>query len=141
MRRSRVAGWLTTAGLVAIPCAIVAAAAPPADQESGRALFVTYCASCHGTGGRGDGPAAAGLRTPPADLTMFAARNGGRFPAERTRRIIDGREAGVRAHGNLEMPVWGDAFRRREGLSDAASRARVDAIVGYLESIQQRSGD
>ena len=35
----------------------------------GKALFARGCASCHGDGGRGDGPAAAGLDPPPANLT------------------------------------------------------------------------
>ena len=36
---------------------------------SGTALFRTHCATCHGPGGRGDGPGGAGLPRPPADLT------------------------------------------------------------------------
>jgi putative copper export protein/mono/diheme cytochrome c family protein len=35
----------------------------------GQALFPTYCSSCHGPHGGGDGPAAAALRIKPADLT------------------------------------------------------------------------
>jgi putative copper export protein/mono/diheme cytochrome c family protein len=35
----------------------------------GAALYPQHCASCHGSEGRGDGPAARGLRIPPADLT------------------------------------------------------------------------
>lgn len=35
----------------------------------GARLYPEHCASCHGTEGHGDGPAAAGLRIPPADLT------------------------------------------------------------------------
>jgi copper resistance protein D len=35
----------------------------------GQTLFRTQCTSCHGAGGRGDGPAAAGLPRQPADLT------------------------------------------------------------------------
>ena len=35
----------------------------------GAALFRTHCATCHGAGGRGDGPGGAGLPRPPADLT------------------------------------------------------------------------
>ena len=35
----------------------------------GAALYPDHCAACHGTSGRGDGPAAAGLPEPPADLT------------------------------------------------------------------------
>jgi len=109
--------------------------------ESGRTLFATYCASCHGTTGRGDGVMAEALRVRPGDLTGFAAKNGGVFPAEKTRRIINGRERGVRTHGSPDMPVWGDAFRRREGLSEEAAQTRIDAIVQYLASIQVRSGD
>jgi mono/diheme cytochrome c family protein len=35
----------------------------------GAGLYSSHCASCHGTSGRGDGPAAKSLRIPPADLT------------------------------------------------------------------------
>jgi len=35
----------------------------------GAALYSSHCAGCHGPTGRGDGPAAAGLTRPPADLT------------------------------------------------------------------------
>jgi hypothetical protein len=38
------------------------------------------------------------------------------------------------------MPVWGDAFRRtRDGLSEEAARARIDALVRYLEAIHERA--
>ncbi len=106
--------------------------------EGGRALYTTYCASCHGTSGRGDGPVAAQLVTKPANLAEFAVHNGGVFPAERLHRIIDGQEMNARAHGSMEMPVWGDAFRRREGLSEEAASARIDAIIQYLRVIQER---
>ena len=35
----------------------------------GAELYRAHCASCHGVGGRGDGPAGAGLTSRPADLT------------------------------------------------------------------------
>ena len=47
-------------------------AAPPQDPEAvarGRTLFMENCMRCHGATGKGDGPDAAGLRPPPADLT------------------------------------------------------------------------
>jgi mono/diheme cytochrome c family protein len=115
-------------------------ARPSQSSGAGAALFRTYCASCHGSDARGAGPVTAQLRRMPPSLTTFALRNGGLFPSERVRRIIDGRD--VPAHGSYEMPVWGDAFRRtREGLSDQAVSARIDAIVRYLESIQERATD
>jgi mono/diheme cytochrome c family protein len=116
----------------------------PAVQRSapdeGRALFLTYCSSCHGRDGRGDGPVAPSLKVPPQDLTKFAQRNGGSFPLDLTRRIVDGRDPRARTHGPVGMPVWGDAFVKREGLSEGEARSRIEAIVRYLDSIQERSG-
>ncbi|MBI4011033.1 MAG: CopD family protein [Candidatus Rokubacteria bacterium] len=40
-----------------------------ASIAEGLALYRAHCAPCHGAGGRGDGPAGAGLRPRPADLT------------------------------------------------------------------------
>ena len=108
-----------------------------ADTTEGRLLFTTYCASCHGLGGIGQGPAAAAMRRPLPDITGLALANGGVFPLERTRRIIDGRE--IESHGNRDMPVWGDAFKAVPGgHSDATVRARINAIVEYLAAIQRR---
>jgi mono/diheme cytochrome c family protein len=106
--------------------------------DLGAQLFRTHCATCHGTSAAGDGPLAEQLRRVPPDLTKFTARNGGVFPSERVHRIIDGRD--VPSHGTRQMPVWGDAFREsRDGLSDQAVKARIEAIVRYLQGIQQRA--
>jgi len=108
------------------------------DSLIGKDSFEANCATCQGADARGAGPMADHLRHLPPSLTSFAVRNGGVFPSERLKRIIDGRD--VPAHGSFEMPVWGDAFRRtREGLSAEAAAARIDAIVKYLETIQERA--
>jgi mono/diheme cytochrome c family protein len=106
---------------------------PVATAADGAALFRTYCANSHGTSARGDGAMAGQLRRTPPDLSTFATRNGGVFPAERLRQVIDG--TGVTAHGDREMPVWGAVFKRSSG-GDAA--ARIDAIVRFLAQLQQR---
>lgn len=109
-------------------------------NDPGSQLFRTYCATCHGTTARGNGPLADSLRHVPPDLTTYTARNGGVFPSERLRRIIDGRD--VQTHGDRDMPVWGDAFKSsRGGFSDESVAARIAAILRYLEGIQVRSGD
>jgi len=106
----------------------------------GAQLFTTHCAVCHGTDARGTGTATSELRRRPPDLTGYTARNGGVFPRERLYQIIDGRY--VTSHGDRDMPIWGDAFSRsREGLSDAAVKTRIDAIVGYIEGIQRRGAE
>jgi mono/diheme cytochrome c family protein len=111
------------------------------DTRSGQMLFKTFCASCHGTSARGDGPMAGLLRVAPPDLTRIAIRNGGAFPAERVYRIIDGRAA-IGSHGTLEMPVWGNVFASPAEGGDAVSVAtKIRDLVSYLEAIQERRAE
>lgn len=106
----------------------------------GAQAFLTYCSSCHGATARGDGPIAGEFRRRLPDLTQYSTRNGGVFPSERLRRIIDGRD--ITAHGTRDMPVWGDAFRvMAGGLSAQEIEARIDAIVEFLRGIQQRPAE
>jgi mono/diheme cytochrome c family protein len=106
-------------------------------QDLGRQLFRTHCAACHGATGRGNGPMAEQLRRTPPDLTKYTARNGGVFPRERVNRIVDGRD--VPSHGDRDMPVWGDVFRQVGRGSAGDVNRRVEAIVRYLEAIQERA--
>jgi mono/diheme cytochrome c family protein len=115
------------------------AEAQSTSAQTGDYLFRTYCAACHGTSARGDGPLADSMRRRPANLTEIARRNNGVFPAEEVFRIIDGRQP-VRGHGGPDMPVWGDVFARSEGGADpAVVERRIKALVAYLESIQART--
>jgi mono/diheme cytochrome c family protein len=112
-----------------------------AEPRDGASLYRTYCASCHGTSGRGDGAMAQYLRIPPADLTLIQRQNRGTFPSERVANVIDGRQA-VRAHGPSDMPIWGDAFARSPIVGDEpAIEAKIRALVTFLDSIQQRPAD
>lgn len=43
-------------------------------SNSGKAMFETYCAVCHGKDGKGDGPAASAMKIPPFDLTTRAEK-------------------------------------------------------------------
>jgi len=105
------------------------------DGTDGAQLFRNHCASCHGANGHGDGPAAFSLRKPPADLTKFAHANGGVFPVDRLKRIIDGR--GVPSHGDRDMPVWGVTLRNA-GNGDGSVEARIEALVRYIQALQER---
>jgi len=108
-----------------------------ASAAAGNTVYLLYCASCHGTGARGDGPVAGAMRVRPADLTRIAARNGGRFPDEAVMRAVDGRTE-VPGHGDRTMPVWGDALGLVKGgnLSPATARDRIESVVRYLATIQ-----
>ena len=119
----------------------------PAEEEYikiGGVLYEFSCASCHGLGGRGDGPAAGELKTPPADLTQLSRSNGGVFPMDFVIETIDGRNT-VRAHGSAEMPVWGivfltdfERFTLDTGSDDEAmARRRIKQLADYVATIQQ----
>jgi hypothetical protein len=83
----------------------------------------------------------APTRTPkPADLTTIAKKNSGTFPFEATVRIIDGR-ATLRAHGDPDMPVWGEIFRDNpawEMTRRAGVRGTLVLITEYLQRIQEK---
>lgn len=49
--------------------ASVAAEGRPGDPERGKGVYLEICAACHGPGGKGDGPRAAGLPVRPRDHT------------------------------------------------------------------------
>ncbi|HEY7511795.1 MAG TPA: cytochrome c [Vicinamibacteria bacterium] len=126
-------------GIVSAFSLVAVLAAPPAAAPpSGEDLFKTYCASCHGQTGKGDGVMAPHLRFRPADLTLIARRRAGRFDTDEVRKIVDGREP-VASHGGTEMPVWGDAFKiPSERYSEKTAQTRIRALVDYLKSIQAK---
>ena len=134
--RSRVV--VVAAGLVLLSWSGAAWAGQAQATPSGSGLYINYCGSCHGPQARGDGPMAAVLTVKPTDLTTIAQRNGGRFPSDVVFQTIDGRKP-VKGHGGEGMPVWGDQFLRVQGgATPEVTRNRIDALVAYLESIQQR---
>jgi mono/diheme cytochrome c family protein len=103
----------------------------------GPALYKDYCAACHGLQGKGDGPAALALKNRPADLTVLAKNNRGKFPAARAQKIIAGDEPSLQIHGSREMPVWGPIFHRIEEDQDFGN-VRIKNLSDYLQSIQQK---
>ena len=128
-----------TALLIAIACgtAISARAAEP-EQDAGRTIYLQYCGACHGTTAKGDGSVGSLLQTKPSDLTQLAKKNGGEFPFTHVMEVIDGRR-NIRAHGEKEMPVWGEVFAERPTW-EIGRRAEVLGkemlITEYIRSIQ-----
>jgi len=111
---------------------------PPARIPlDGARIFQHHCATCHGTDGRGHGPASAALKHTAPDLTLISPRNGGKFPQQRVKEIIQGKPPGPLVHGDQEMPIWGPIFHQVEADEDWGE-VRLDSIAKYLESIQQR---
>jgi mono/diheme cytochrome c family protein len=129
---------------VVMVAALAACAQAPVQRDvmqmSGLEMYQSFCASCHGVRGEGDGPVAPLVKVHVPDLTRIAQRDGGEFPTEDVRRMIDGRFDRP-AHGPRDMPVWGWQFYRSETPNDPAERARVNALIDrlvqHLRSIQK----
>jgi mono/diheme cytochrome c family protein len=108
----------------------------------GEAPYMELCAVCHGTGGKGDGPAAGAMANPVTDLTALAARNGGVFPRDEVQASITG-ESRVAAHGTADMPVWGARFEEvrpdwKQHRREALARQRIYNLTLYLETLQAK---
>jgi mono/diheme cytochrome c family protein len=121
--------------------------------DPGKAEFLSLCGSCHGSDGKGTGPASAGLKVPPPDLTVLAKKNSGVFPFDSVYEVIDGRKI-VTAHGSRDMPIWGNRYapeppkapilRPSENINsrllnqETVVRMRIFALIDYLTRIQER---
>jgi mono/diheme cytochrome c family protein len=127
-------GLLAVAFLVLLSTAAVAAE----PETPGQVTYVRYCGACHGQDGKGNGPVANWLTAKPTDLTQIAKKAGGEFPMIKVIQAIDGTTT-VRAHGDSDMPVWGDRFRAEIEASmnhQAQVRGKIFLIADYLRSIQ-----
>jgi len=109
------------AALVALAVLSAAGAAAAQDKEEGKKLYVTYCSSCHGDGGKGDGPAAASLPVKPANHT-----DGNVMNKMSDKTLMDIISKGGQAAGKSGfMPAWGGSLRDKQ----------IADIVAYLRSI------
>jgi mono/diheme cytochrome c family protein len=144
--------FAASALLAALGLAIAAAPVQAEEETIGSDEYRTSCLSCHGVGGRGNGPLAKFLTVQPTDLTTLARNNGGQypdlkagaFPFFHVYQVIDGR-AEVAAHGERAMPVWGSRYRADlpnvesayGGDYEKMIRGRILELVYYVQSIQQ----
>jgi len=131
--------------VLGVLCAVIGVTGPTFAQdreqstgERGRLLFTLYCAGCHGAAGRGDGPLAAELSSPPADLTRIAQRNRGAFSATAVYDKIYGLDE-VPGHRTSEMPLWGFEFQQADldANQQQEVRERIEQLVRYLATIQR----
>jgi mono/diheme cytochrome c family protein len=106
-------------------------------SNSGKEMFNSYCAVCHGTNGKGEGPAASAMKTPPADLTTLTQKNSGKYPSAHVAAVIRG-QATTPAHGSQDMPVWGPLFSSISQGHEAQVQQRVANLVQYIDTLQAK---
>jgi hypothetical protein len=127
-------------GLVVLLSACAMRVCPPSIEADGQRLYADACAACHGVAGRGDGPVAAALKTPPPDLTRLTQANGGLFPRDLVIDTIAG-ERDVAAHGSREMPVWSQRFgpggSGAPGVASVYVRRNLEMLTDYITSLQR----
>jgi mono/diheme cytochrome c family protein len=106
-------------------------------SNSGKQMFNSYCAVCHGTDAKGSGPAAAALKSVPADLTQLAQKNGGKYPSAHVASVIRG-QATMPSHGSQDMPIWGPLFSSISQGHEGQVQQRTANLVQYIETLQAK---
>jgi len=110
--------------------------APPlpadGDRARGHELFTAHCASCHGVGGEGDGPGAAGLLPTPMSLTEHD------YTPERLAEILWNGVDGT------AMPAWrdhppADLAALVEAVRDMSANRPEPSLPENLMEIGQRA--
>ncbi|MBI3490921.1 MAG: cytochrome c [Acidobacteria bacterium] len=131
---------MTRLGALAAACGVgltsavlVAGGLQTSTRYSSNSDFQSFCASCHGTSGKGDGVLARSLSKRPADLTQLKKKNDGVYPADAVFKVIDA------GHESADMPAWTQVFAKsQESAGTGAAKERIRSLVDYLETIQQK---
>ena len=99
---------------------------PTVAAPDGKQLYAQWCAGCHGTAGKGDGPNAKALPVPPArhaDAKVMSARSDD--------ALFDTIEAGgAIMNKHHRMPAFGGALGTTE----------IRTLVGYIRTLCQCQG-
>ena len=119
--------------IVGLAPALLMAGGRQTSTYSGSADYQTFCGSCHGSSGKGDGVIAASLRKRPADLTQLTKKNDGVYPTDSVVKILN------EGHEKEGMPAWAAVFAKsQESEGPDAAKERIREIVTYLETLQEK---
>ncbi len=91
------------------------------DAAKGKAAFDQYCASCHGSGGKGDGPAGGALNPKPKDLSNKAYVSS--LKDDYLKKLI--KEGGPAVNKSPLMPPMGSALKDDD----------VSNVIAYVRSL------
>jgi len=132
--------WLFVLGPAALLALSAQGNAWASEGNSGRQMYLQYCGSCHGRTAIGDGPVSRDLKVKVPDLTRLAKKNRGIYPLDDVMATIDGRRL-VRAHGDREMPVWGETFHSEmaeKKYTELATLLKAKIIAEYVGTLQKK---
>lgn len=112
-----------------IPISLFVLTTSPALAQSnseGKKLYESYCSTCHGDKGKGNGPAAQSLPAKPADHTNGAVMNA--FSDQFLVEIIA--KGGSAVKKSSFMPSWGSALNEKQ-IKDIVTHIRSLAEPPY----------
>lgn len=95
-----------------------------ADTAKGKSIFTSYCASCHGQAGKGDGPAAAALNPKPDDLSN--PKVAGKLTDKYLTDIIS--KGGAAVGKSALMPPWGGTLKQ----------ADIQNVIAFIKSLSKK---
>jgi mono/diheme cytochrome c family protein len=117
MSRAIVKGPAILVALLLLPALVLAQGSP----AKGKELYTKHCGGCHGSTGKGDGPAAAVLNPKPADLTNKAYT-----AALKDQYLFDLLQKGGAAVGKAPlMPPFGSKLKEGE----------IRDVIAYVRSL------
>ena len=106
---------------VAVLALTVISSAEGGDAAKGKEVYGTYCTSCHGPEGKGDGVASAALDPKPRDLSDAAYVS--TVDNARLYKVID--EGGASVGLSPLMSAWGGALSEQD-INDIVAYIRQD---------------
>jgi mono/diheme cytochrome c family protein len=113
----------------ALAALLTPAAAFAGDAAAGKMTYTMFCSSCHGDGGKGDGPVGAVLNPPPRDLSTgdfkFDTDGDGKMGTDEDLLNVITHGA-AKYGGSSQMAPWG-------GSLSESDRANVLAFIRSLE--------
>ena len=135
MQRHERAGmrYLSVAAVLAL-----SACGVETENTPGQDTYMSYCVTCHGKSGQGNGPLAEDLPVAPSDLTLLAAWNDGVFPYSGVMARVYGYPGQFHV-----MPEFGPIlegptvmWRDENGATVETPRALLD-LARYMETLQR----
>lgn len=106
--------WLFVVGGLLLLSASTFGEGKKKKEKPGEKVYKTYCLTCHGDKGKGDGPAGKALKPPPPNFTKGVFKYGC-APSKLAKTIEKGSKG-------TAMPAWGKTLKAEQ----------IEAVVNYI---------
>lgn len=128
-RETKLGQALAVTAIAVLAVATTPLAARAGNAENGATIYKTNCVTCHGEGGKGDGPVGAALNPPPRDFTQGNFKfdpNGDGTPGEDADLIAVIKNGAGTYGGSPLMAPWGHL-----------PESDINDLVAFIRSLKQ----